>query len=372
MDKPVTFKNGKQAKNSFAIAALTNCQSNKDGTLHENEEKWLLRRVKGGYGIITSCCVHVQANGKGWEGEWACFGDQHTPGYKKMAESCRAGGALFVVQIFHAGMRADEKLFEGDVVTCVDYTYTHRAGERQARQMTEAEIEALIEDFVKAAKRCEEAGADGIEIHAAHGYIITQFLCPVLNTRTDKWGGGPLENRARLMREVTKRIRAAVKPGFIVGIRLGSEAGYEAAGWSIDMDENVQAAKWAVEDGVDYISVSVFGDSHNKIAKLHEGREDAKTIAATFRDAVPKESKVVLMVCGGVASGAHAKALMGQGVDVVVTGKTCIHTPDFPQLVQADPSFACTAQPPFTPEFLASVDVSPPFVEFLKSMHMVA
>jgi hypothetical protein len=70
MDAPLTFKGGKTAKNRFALASLTNCQSNPDGTLHEREAVWLERRAKDGYGIVNSCCVHVQANGKGWEGEW--------------------------------------------------------------------------------------------------------------------------------------------------------------------------------------------------------------------------------------------------------------------------------------------------------------
>ena len=69
-EKSVTFKNGKTSKNPFAVASLTNCQSNTDGTLNDREFKWLDRRGKGGYGIVNSCCVHVQANGKGWEGEW--------------------------------------------------------------------------------------------------------------------------------------------------------------------------------------------------------------------------------------------------------------------------------------------------------------
>jgi hypothetical protein len=70
MDAPLKFKGGKTTKNRFALASLTNCQSNPDGTLHEREAVWLERRAKDGYGIVNSCCVHVQANGKGWEGEW--------------------------------------------------------------------------------------------------------------------------------------------------------------------------------------------------------------------------------------------------------------------------------------------------------------
>jgi 2,4-dienoyl-CoA reductase-like NADH-dependent reductase (Old Yellow Enzyme family) len=84
MDQPVQFKNGRVAKNPFAVASLTNCQSNPDGTLHDRELKWLARRAEGGYGIVNTCCVHIQENGKGWEGEWGLFDEKHVPGYKKV------------------------------------------------------------------------------------------------------------------------------------------------------------------------------------------------------------------------------------------------------------------------------------------------
>jgi 2,4-dienoyl-CoA reductase-like NADH-dependent reductase (Old Yellow Enzyme family) len=154
-----------------------------------------------------------------------CFDDKQIDGYRNVAKRVQAQGGLFIVQIFHAGMRSEDKLIEGPARTAVDTVYKHRGGTRDCKGLTEAEIEQLIKDFVTAAKRLESAGVDGVEIHGAHGYILTQFLCPTLNTRKDKWGGTSLENRARLTREVTQRIRAAVSKDFIVGIRLSAEPG---------------------------------------------------------------------------------------------------------------------------------------------------
>jgi 2,4-dienoyl-CoA reductase-like NADH-dependent reductase (Old Yellow Enzyme family) len=185
----IQFKSGKQTKNAFAVAALTNGASNADGTLSDAELKWLTRRAKGGFGIVTSCATHVQKNGQGWAGEWGIFDDKHTAGWRQAANAMHEHGALFFPQIFHAGMRAEKSVIDGTAVSCVDTEYTSRNGSQPVRGLTEVEIEQLIEDFVAAAKRAEEAGADGVEIHGAHGYILTQFLCPTLNTRTDKWGG---------------------------------------------------------------------------------------------------------------------------------------------------------------------------------------
>ena len=234
MDQPVKFKNGKVSKNPFGLASLTNCQSNPDGTLHDNELNWLVRRAKGGYGIINTCCVHVQANGKGWEGELGCFSDEQLPGYKRLVEEIKKvdPATLFIVQVFHAGMRADDTLIEGFPRSCVDTNYHHRGGVRKCTGLTEAEIETLIEDFIKACVRCKEAGCDGVELHGAHGYILTQFLCPDLNQRTDQWGGASLENRARIQRRVMKGAREACGDDFIIGVRLSPEPGYEKAGWN--------------------------------------------------------------------------------------------------------------------------------------------
>jgi len=370
MNNPVKFKNGKEAKNLFAVASLTNCQSNPDGTLHDNEFHWLVRRAKGGFGIVNSCCVHVQANGKGWEGEWGNFDDKHTDGYRRVAEAIHEDNALFIVQIFHAGMRADDKLIEGPARSCVDTEYRHRAGAREVKALTESEIEELIQDFVKAAKRVEDAGADGVEVHGAHGYILTQFLCPDLNTRTDQWGGAALENRARLTREVVRAIRSAVSPSFIVGIRLSPEPGYEKAGWNMDPDENVQVAKWLVEDGIDFVSVSLFSHSPSHVTPKHRENENAKPLVQVFRENLPED--VVLMCCGGIQSGADVQALLDMGVNVAVMGKTAISTPDFPTKVIADPDFKVSVFPPYSAEHLKSVDVSDPFVKYMATIGLVA
>jgi len=318
---------------------------------------------------VTSACVHVQANGQGWAGEWGLFDDKHTDGFRQVAEVLHAEGALFIAQAFHAGMRADDSLFSDPVVSAVDTEYKSRNVSRQVKGLIDAEIEKLIDDFVLAAKRLDSAGVDGIEIHAAHGYILTQFLCPDLNKRNDKWGGS-LENRARLTREVTRRIRAAVSPSFVVGVRLSPEPGFEKAGWNMDPDENVQLAQWLAEDGVDFISVSLFAHAPTHVTAKHASRGETKPLVQIFREAIPKD--VVVMACGGINQGSDIRLLKEMGVDVAVMGKTAISTPDFPKLVQADPYYKVTVLPPYSREHLASVDVGAPFLEFLdKGMGMV-
>lgn len=356
------FRNGKTTKNGLAVAALTNGQSNPDGSLNDRELRWLARRAKGGFGIVTSAAMHVQEGGKGWQGEWGCFDDSQIDGFRRAATAVQAEGALFIGQLFHGGMRADDTLIEGPARSAVDYEYKHRGGTRPVKALSEPEIHQLIEDFVAAAKRMDVAGADGIEIHGAHGYILTQFLCPDLNKRTDRWGGS-FENRSRLTREVTRQIRAAVSPGFLVGVRLSPEPGFEKAGWNMDPDEVVELARLLCEDGVDFISVSLFRHAPSHVTSKHKKRGDSKPMVQVFREACPKD--VVIMACGKVTSGADVRALTALGVEIVVMGQSAISTPDFPRQVQSNPDFAVSVFPPYAQDFLASVDVSPPFIDFM-------
>ena len=130
----------------------------------------------------------------------------------------------------------------------------------------------------------------------------------------------------------------------------------------MDPDENIQVAKWLAEDGADFISVSLFGHSPSHITPKHKEAygDAAKPLAQVFREELPKD--VVVMCCGGVKSAADVQTLLDLGIDMAVTGQTAIGTPDFPKLCQADSDFVVKDVPPWTPEYLASVDVSPPFV----------
>jgi hypothetical protein len=125
-----------------------------------------------------------------------------------------------------------------------------------------------------------------------------------------------------------------------------------------------------VEDGAHFISVSLFGHSPTHITAKHKDREDAKPLIQEFREALPDD--IVLMSCGGIASGRDVQTLLDMGVNVAVTGKTAIAMPDFPKMCQADPDYACPINPPYTPEYLATVDVSPPFIELMKNMGLMA
>jgi len=334
--EPYRFKNGVQAKNRVWLAPLTNLQSLPDGTISDDELRWLARRAEGGFGVVETCAAYVAENGKGWPGELGVHDDTMQPGLARLAQALR--GSLGVVQLFHGGMRADAAI-NGGVAYGPD-------------DVSEAWIEDVIGRFRDAAMRCVRAGFAGVELHGAHGYLLGQFLSSVNNTRTDRWGG-PFENRARLVREVLKAVRAAVPPSFLVGVRLSPEDYGNSVG--LDLDESLGLAGWLADDGADFVHVSLWDVW--RTTKKRPGQHPVPL----FRSAIPAD--VALVVAGKVWTREEAERLLAMGADAVALGRSAIANPSWPRDA-ADPAWV-PKRPPLTRAELAERAVSDTFVTYL-------
>ncbi len=332
--------------NRVALAAMTNPQSNEDGTLGDDELRWIEMRARGGFGMVTSCASHVSRDGKGFPGELGIWSDDHLPGLTRLASAIKKHSALAIMQIFHAGMRSPEALIE-------ERPWSASEAEGGPRAATEDDIQRVMVHFVRAAERAKEAGFDGVEVHGAHGYLLTQFLSSTENRRTDQWGGS-LENRARLIREVTSRIRKTLPKTFIVGARLSPEDFGNAKG--MDVDENIQVAKWLSDDGADFIHLSLW-NAHNNTKK----HPDAHAVTL-FRAALP--SDVPVFVAGTLWSREDADKMFGLGADAIALGRAAICNPDWPRRIQ-DPAWE-PKRPPISAAELQERGVSALFVEYLR------
>jgi len=349
--EPVIFRNGIQARNRVALAAMTNGQSNADGTLGEDELRWLEMRAKGGFGIIATCAVHVSKHGQGWPGELGIFDDAHIPGLKRVADVICEYGSLPMAQIFHGGLRADRSVSGTQPWSASDAAEV--GNDSGARAATEQDIQGVIADFAEAARRACKAGMAGVEIHGAHGYLLTQFLSRTENRRTDAWGG-TLEKRARLMREVTRAVRAAVPGHFIVGVRISPEDNGNARG--LDLDENLQLARWLVEDGIDFLHLSLwdYTKNTNKRPERHALQE--------FRAVVPQE--VPIFVAGQIWTREDGEKALALGADVIALGRSAILNPDWPRRV-ADANWQ-PQRPPVTPAQLHSWGLNETFINRMR------
>lgn len=350
----LSFRNGVKARNRIFLAPMTNMQSHDDGTLSDDELHWLKVRAEGGFGVISTCASHVTTDGQGWKGELGIFDDKHLPGLTRLASALREAGSTSLVQIFHGGARADAKLTGTLPITASD------EGEPlTARAATADDIERILNAFRDAAIRAHRAGFDGVELHGAHGYLLGQFLSATGNRRTDEWGGS-LENRARFMREATRRVRAAVPASFVVGMRISPEDFGQTKG--VDLDENLELAKWLCDDGIDFLHISMW-DSFANTKKRPE--EHALPL---FRAACSAD--VPIVVAGSIWTKDQADSLLAKGADSVALGRSAIANPNWPHQI-ADASWV-PRRPPMTPEELKERGLSDTFVNYMRRFKFVA
>lgn len=343
--EPLIFRSGLRARNRVVLAPLTNMQSEPDGSLGRAELRWLISRAAGGFGIVTTCASHVSRDGQGWPGELGIYDDALLPGLSTLSAALHEQGSVAIVQIFHGGLRADRTL-----IGTTPWSASDGDGVRAA---TEADITRVIGQFADAAARARNAGFDGVEIHGAHGYLFTQFLSATQNRRLDAWGG-PLERRARLLRETLKAVRDRVGPQFTVGVRISPEDYGNARG--LDLDESVQTARWLADDGADYIHLSLW-HALNNTAK----RPDTPAIPL-FRSALSPD--VRLLAAGTIWTTAEAEQVLAKGADAVVLGRSAIINADWP-LKAIDPAWQ-PRRPPVTIDELLANGLSPTFAEYMR------
>ncbi|WP_285029028.1 NADH:flavin oxidoreductase/NADH oxidase family protein [Mycolicibacterium sp. lyk4-40-TYG-92] len=284
----------------------------------------------GGAGVLITGNVMVHAEALTGPGGVVLDANSPLEPFAKWAKAGKAGGAKMWMQISHPGRQVNANMpgvVWGPSDVAVDVgKHSKRFGRPSA--MTPQQIGATIARFVTTAARAEEAGFDGVEVHAAHGYLLSQFLSPLVNTRTDEWGG-PLENRARLLLEIVRQIRLAVSPEFAVAVKLNS-ADFQRGGF--DTDDALRVIEMLAPLGVDVVELS--GGSYESPAMT--GRPtDSRTAAreAYFLELaaeLAKTSPIPLMLTGGVTRQDTANTVLANGIDIVGMGTAIAVTPDLP------------------------------------------
>ncbi len=346
INSPFTFPCGKQMKNRFMLAPMTNQQSHEDGKLSDDEYHWLVKRAEGQFGITMTCAVHVQEIGKGFPGQLGLFSDAHIEGHSRLAKGIQAHGSLAVVQLHHGGMRSPEKLI-GQAPVCPSNNE-----ESGARAMTLQEVHQLRDDFVKAAQRAKQSGYDGVEIHGAHGYILSQFLSAEINHRDDEYGGS-VENGCRIMFEIVEGIRSSCGADFLLGVRLSPER------FGMKLDEVKVFCQQLIDTGkIDFLDISLWDCFKDPV---EEGQQH-KTLLAHFEELDYKG--VGFTVAGKLYTGQHVHDILDTKVDFVTIGKAAILHYDFPKQVISDPNFECKATP-VSRDYLREQALGESFIDYM-------
>lgn len=345
---PVTFKNGICMPNRFALAPMTNTQSHDDGKLSDEEYRWLTMRAEGGFGITMTCASHVQFIGKGFPGQLGIYEDAHMEGHRGLAAAIKANNSLAIIQLHHAGMRSPEDQIKQQPVSA------SAVEKHNARGLSLDEVHQLRDDFIAAAVRSQKCGYDGVEVHGAHGYILSQFLSTVVNQRIDEYGGD-LQNRARLLFEIVDGIRASCGNNFLLGVRLSPER------FGMQLSEVKTLCELLVnEHDIDFLDISLWD-----VFKLPEDEiYQNKSLLEHFTELDYKQVK--LTVAGKINSGRDVQAILDAGVDFVSIGRSGILHHDFPKQVMANPNFE-PAELPVSEEHLAQEGLSEKFIKYMKA-----
>jgi 2,4-dienoyl-CoA reductase-like NADH-dependent reductase (Old Yellow Enzyme family) len=345
---PLTFKRGPAMKNRFMLAPMTNLQSHEDGVCSEDEFIWLTKRAEGGFGLTMTCAAHVQAEGKGFPGQLGIFSDDHLPGLTRLAKTIKANDSLAVVQLYHGGMRCPTEVIGMQPLSASDNA------KWGARAMTTAEVDGMIEAFIRSAQRAEQAGFDGVELHGAHGYILAQFLSAEINQRDDRFGGS-LANRSRPIFEIIEGIRKRCGNDFAVGVRLSPER------FGMQLQEVVQVADQLMRNElVEYLDMSMWDVFKMPV----EGGVQGKSLLAYFTELDRKG--VRLGVAGKLNTPAELQRALDAGVDWVMLGRAAILHHDYPKLCQADSNFLPVSLPA-SPEHLQAEGLSTTFINYMKT-----
>ncbi len=344
--EPLAFARGPEMKNRFMLAPLTNFQSDKNGMLSDNELNWLSMRAEGGFGLTMTCAAYVQAN-RGMPGQIAMFSDDHIASFKPLVTKIRAQQSIAIMQLNQDGIRANKDFIKE---VPVGPSADEKSG---ARALENSEVKQVIQDYIAAAKRAEQAGFDGVELHGAHGYLLCEFFSPIFNRRTDEYGGS-VENRWRILHEIIDGVRERCHSNFILGVRLSPERFGLLFSEVLDTAERLMC-----ENKIDFLDMSLWDIFKEPENDTHKGRSLIDCFAKLQR------GNCKLGVAGNIRSPKDAERALGCGADFVALGRAAILHHDFPLRYQNDRCFSPT-EPPVTTDYLTREGVTERFVNYLR------
>jgi 2,4-dienoyl-CoA reductase-like NADH-dependent reductase (Old Yellow Enzyme family) len=257
--QPLTFKN-LTVKNRVFRSNISGRFDNYDGSGNQARINWEVKFAKGGVGAIISSFVPVHLNGRILPNYATVDSDDKIPFWRKLGQEVHKFDCKYIMQLSHGGRQRD--------VPGIEYPTNMSSTDKkdplhgfECKRMTADDIKATVANFAEGARRAREAGLDGVELHGANGYLITQFLSSAINDRTDEYGG-PLENRARFVIEIVKAIRARVGSDYHLQMKI-SATDHNNALFVLKKEkpgntvtESIQVCKWLIDAGVDSVHVS--------------------------------------------------------------------------------------------------------------------
>jgi 2,4-dienoyl-CoA reductase-like NADH-dependent reductase (Old Yellow Enzyme family) len=328
--------------------------SSVDGFANDWHLVHLGSRAVGGAGLVLTEAIAVTAGGRISPQDLGIWKDEHVEELTRIARFCNEHGAQFGTQLAHAGRKASTKRpWDGSgAVTSADGGWTplaptaipFDASYPVPQALDEDGIAAIVAAFAAAARRTLDAGGTVVEIHGAHGYLIHEFLSPLVNTRADRWGGS-FENRTRLAREIVRAVRTVWPERLPLFVRLSS-TDWVAGGW--DVEQTVELARVLAGEGVDLIDASSGGAVPVPPATIPVG----PLYQTPFAERIRREAGIATGAVGMIAEPADAEAIVADGrADLVILARELLRDPYWPLFAAR----ALGAEAPWPPQYQRAI-----------------
>ena len=315
--------NGLKLENRFVRSATWEGMATEDGAATQKLIDLMAELARGGVGLIISSHTYVQKVGQASPAQLGIHNDDMIPGLQKMTEAVHTHRGKIVCQLTHAGFFGNAKL-SGQ--TPVAPSNVENIAEGDRRELTKEDIQGIIADFAAGAKRAQTAGFDGVQIHGAHGYLLSSFISPIFNQRTDEYGGS-IENRARMPLEVLQAIRNVVGKDFPVLIKLNCK---EFIDNSLKPEDFVRVGKMLADAGMDAIEISggLPVSAKTRPSQLGINKEEKEAYFQEEARALRKATDVTIILVGGNRSFHVAENLVNEGVaDYISMSRPLIREP---------------------------------------------
>jgi 2,4-dienoyl-CoA reductase-like NADH-dependent reductase (Old Yellow Enzyme family) len=292
-----TTLNGMTLKNRFVRSATAEGMATEDGVATPRLINLMVELVQGGVGLIITGHTYVTKRGQATPWQLGIYDDKLIPGLRKMTDAVHKRDGKIVAQLAHSGLRANPKLIDGAPLAP---TAMEGLNEVVAQEMTSEDINATVEAFGNAAGRARKVGFDGVQIHAAHSYLLSQFLSPAFNLRKDAYGG-TIENRARILVEVVEAIQERVGKDYPLLIKINSRDFLEGG---LELEDSIRAGAMLKDVGLDAIEISGGTYASGELVPIRKGIKKEKD-EAYFKSearAFKEQIDLPIILVGGIRS----------------------------------------------------------------------
>lgn len=315
-------------KNRMIRSATWEGMCEKDGRPTQKLTDYYCNLVKGGIGLIISGYTYVRPDGKQLPGKMGIYTDEFEKDFRRLTRAIHDLNGKIAVQLVHAGGQTDSKAAGRQPVAPSGIKVG--AFPETPQELSVLEIEDITDAFARAARRARDWGFDAVQIHGAHGYLVSQFLSPVTNKRTDAYGGS-LENRSRFLFDIYEKTRAQVGKDFPVFIKFNGDDYVENG---FPRDEAVQIAKQLSNFGIDALEISSGSAASGKKGparpKINSSEKEAYNLNLALT--IKKEVACPVICVGGFRSFPVAqKAIAEDGMDFIALSRPLIREPDLPK-----------------------------------------